>query len=114
VTYKEFIFPYAKASLLLVGLFVFISMLNIGQSIIVPVVFPNALFSILVVFKGNALWGVPDMFLSIPLIAIVKLIFDNIDPLKPWGFLVGDTIPGMIKIKPTRLKRVKKIQNDKE
>ena len=60
----------------------------------------NALFAIIVVLAGNALWGVAGMFLSIPLLAIVKLIFDHIDPLKPWGFLLGDTMPPMLKIKP--------------
>jgi len=61
----------------------------------------NALFSIIVVLAGNALWGIPGMFLSIPLLAIVKLICDNIEPLKPWGFLLGDTMPALLlKIKP--------------
>jgi predicted PurR-regulated permease PerM len=60
----------------------------------------NALFSILAVFIGNALWGVPGMFLSIPILAIIKLICDNIEPLKPWGFLLGDTMPSILKIKP--------------
>jgi len=60
----------------------------------------NALFSIIVVIAGNALWGIPGMFLSIPLLAIVKLIFDNIESLKPWGFLLGDTMPPLLKIKP--------------
>ena len=60
----------------------------------------NALFSIIVVLAGNALWGIPGMFLSIPLLAIVKLIFDHIEPLKPWGFLLGDTMPPLLKIKP--------------
>jgi predicted PurR-regulated permease PerM len=60
----------------------------------------NALFSVIVVIAGNALWGVPGMFLAIPLLAIVKLIFDNIDSLKPWGFLLGDTMPPIIKIPP--------------
>jgi len=60
----------------------------------------NALFSIIVVIAGNALWGIPGMFLAIPLLAIVKLIFDNIEPLKPWGFLLGDTMPPLLKIKP--------------
>ena len=60
----------------------------------------NALFAIIVVFVGNALWGIPGMFLSIPLLAIVKLIFDHIEPLKPWGFLLGDTMPSLLKIKP--------------
>ncbi len=53
----------------------------------------NALISILVVFLGNALWGVPGMFLSIPAVAILKIIFDRIDGLKPWGKLLGDEVP---------------------
>jgi len=60
----------------------------------------NALFSIIVVFAGNALWGIPGMFLSIPLLAIVKLICDHIESLKPWGFLLGDTMPSILKLKP--------------
>ena len=59
----------------------------------------NALFSVIVVLAGNALWGVPGMFLSMPLLAIVKLICDHIEPLKPWGFLLGDTMPSLLKIK---------------
>jgi predicted PurR-regulated permease PerM len=66
----------------------------------------NALFSIIVVLAGNALWGIPGMFLSIPLLAIVKLICDNIEPLKPWGFLLGDTMPSILKINPI-FKKVK-------
>jgi len=59
----------------------------------------NALFSIIAVIAGGALWGVTGMFLSIPLLAIIKLIFDQIEPLKPWGFLLGDTTPSLLKIK---------------
>lgn len=63
----------------------------------------NALVSIVVVLAFGALWGIPGMFISIPLTAIVKLIFDHIEPLKPWGFLLGDTMPPLtifkIKIK---------------
>jgi predicted PurR-regulated permease PerM len=58
----------------------------------------NALFSIIVVLAGNALWGVAGMFLAIPLLAIIKLICDHIDSLKPWGFLLGDTFPSFMKI----------------
>jgi predicted PurR-regulated permease PerM len=53
----------------------------------------NALFSIMVVLFGGALWGVPGMFLSIPAVAILKIIFDRIDDLKPWGKLLGDEVP---------------------
>jgi predicted PurR-regulated permease PerM len=50
----------------------------------------NALISVLAVLLGGAIWGVSGMFLSIPLIAIIKVICDQIEPLKPWGFLLGD------------------------
>ncbi len=53
----------------------------------------NALVSIIVVLVGDAIWGVPGMFLSIPLTAIVKVIFDRIPPLEPFGFLLGDNLP---------------------
>jgi predicted PurR-regulated permease PerM len=77
----------------------------IDNNFIVPMIVAsrvkiNALVSIITVPAFGALWGIPGMFLSIPLTAIVKLIFDHIDPLKPWGFLLGDDIPaiGMISI----------------
>jgi predicted PurR-regulated permease PerM len=53
----------------------------------------NALVSVIVVLAGGALWGIPGMFLSIPLTAILKVIFDHIDSLKPWGFLLGNIVP---------------------
>ena len=68
----------------------------------------NALFSIIVVLAGNAMWGISGMFLSIPLLAIAKLIFDHIDSLKPWGFLLGDTMPPVIELKSVVLKFKKK------
>ena len=53
----------------------------------------NALISIIVVLVGGALWGVAGMFLAIPITAIIKVIFDRIQPLKPFGFLLGDNQP---------------------
>ncbi|MEO6541395.1 MAG: AI-2E family transporter [Ferruginibacter sp.] len=53
----------------------------------------NALVSIIVVLIGGALWGVSGMFLSIPLTAIIKVIFDRIEPLAPFGYLLGDDQP---------------------
>ena len=55
----------------------------------------NALISLIAVFLGDALWGIPGMFLSLPLIAVVKIICDRIDELKPWGKLLGDNVPTM-------------------
>lgn len=53
----------------------------------------NALISIIGVLLGGALWGVAGMFLSIPLIGVLKIIFDRIDELKPWGSLLGIEVP---------------------
>lgn len=83
----------------------------IDNNLIVPLIVSskvkiNALFAIMVVFAGNALWGISGMFLSIPLLAIVKVIFDHIEPLKPWGFLLGDTMPENPKIHPI-IKKIK-------
>jgi predicted PurR-regulated permease PerM len=65
----------------------------------------NALVSIVVVIIGGTIWGVPGMFLAIPLTAIVKVIFDHIEPLKPWGFLLGDIVPTTPKYTLERLKK---------
>ena len=83
----------------------------IDNNYIVPIIVSskvkiNALFSIIVVFAGNELWGISGMFLSLPLLAIVKLVFDHIEPLKPWGFLLGDTMPTVLKLNPLK-KRIK-------
>ncbi|WP_158824979.1 AI-2E family transporter [Mucilaginibacter lacusdianchii] len=53
----------------------------------------NALISIIIVLLGGALWGISGMFLSIPFIAVLKIVFDRIEDLKPWGKLLGDNVP---------------------
>jgi predicted PurR-regulated permease PerM len=53
----------------------------------------NALISIIIVLMGGMLWGVPGMFLSIPFVGVLKIIFDRIPELQPWGKLLGDEVP---------------------
>ncbi|MEO6287642.1 MAG: AI-2E family transporter [Dyadobacter sp.] len=82
--------------LLIIGAYTLIQFAD--NNIIVPRVVSskvsvNALISILVVLLGGTLWGVSGMFLSIPFVAVLKIIFDRIDELKPWGKLLGDTMP---------------------
>lgn len=50
----------------------------------------NALFSFIGIILGEHLWGIAGMFLCIPAIAIIKIIFERIDGLKPWGKLLGE------------------------
>jgi predicted PurR-regulated permease PerM len=53
----------------------------------------NALISIVGVLLGGALWGVSGMFLSIPLIGVLKIVFDRVDGMKPWGSILGTEVP---------------------
>jgi putative permease len=50
----------------------------------------NPLITVLGVVLGEMIWGVSGMFLSIPVIAVLKIIFDRIESLKPWGVLLGE------------------------
>ncbi|AYB32877.1 AI-2E family transporter [Chryseolinea soli] len=50
----------------------------------------NALVTIVGVIIGGALCGISGMFLAIPGIAVLKVIFDRVESLKPWGMLLGD------------------------
>ena len=50
----------------------------------------NALISILGVVIGGALTGISGLFLSVPAIAFIKIVCDEVDELKPWGMLLGD------------------------
>jgi len=50
----------------------------------------NALIVVLGVVVGEMLWGISGMFLSIPVLAIIKIVFDRVTDLKPWGLLLGD------------------------
>jgi len=50
----------------------------------------NPLITVLGVVLGEMTWGISGMFLSIPVIAVLKIIFDRIESLKPWGVLLGE------------------------
>ena len=50
----------------------------------------NALVTVLGVVVGEMFWGISGMFLSIPVIAVLKIVFDRVESLKPWGIILGD------------------------
>jgi predicted PurR-regulated permease PerM len=53
----------------------------------------NALATIVGVIVAGAISGVSGMFLSLPVIAVLKIVFDRTDHLKQWGVLLGDERP---------------------
>jgi predicted PurR-regulated permease PerM len=70
----------------------------IDNNILVPLIINtkvqiNAFVSIIGIIIGGGIAGIPGMFLAIPILAIVKIIFDKIDSLEAWGYLMGDNLP---------------------
>lgn len=49
----------------------------------------NPLVTIFSLIAGGMIWGLPGMFMVIPYLAMMKIICENIDSLKPIGFLLG-------------------------
>jgi predicted PurR-regulated permease PerM len=50
----------------------------------------NPLITIIAVLLGHLLWGIPGMFLFIPITAILRIISENVPSLKPWAILIGE------------------------
>jgi predicted PurR-regulated permease PerM len=50
----------------------------------------NALASIVGVITGSALWGLPGTFMAMPIIAIMKVMFEEVEPLRPFAIIIGD------------------------
>jgi predicted PurR-regulated permease PerM len=100
-------------ALLVLAAYIFIQIIDnnfIIPRIVASKVRINALVSIIVVIAGGALWGIAGMFLAIPLTAIIKVIFDHIESLKPWGFLLGTPMEKPLKSKNLKTNLTKKNQ----
>ncbi|MCI9845654.1 AI-2E family transporter [Flavobacterium pectinovorum] len=70
----------------------------IDNNILVPLIINskveiNALVSIIGIIIGGGIAGISGMFLAIPLLAILKIIFDRIESLEPWGYVMGNHMP---------------------
>jgi hypothetical protein len=66
------------------------------NNILVPVIINtkvqiNAFVSIIGIIVGGGIAA--GMFLAIPILAILKIVFDRIESLEAWGYLMGDNMP---------------------
>jgi predicted PurR-regulated permease PerM len=50
----------------------------------------NPLFTIVGIVAGEQLWGIPGMILAIPIMGITKIVFDHVNALKPYAYLIGE------------------------
>jgi len=103
--------PEIDVVLGVVGIFIVVQIID--NNFLVPFIVGskvriNALVSIVGVLVGGALAGLSGMFLSIPAIAMMKVIFDRVPGLEPWGILLGDQTPEQANNKLFRFVNLKK------
>jgi predicted PurR-regulated permease PerM len=80
----------------------FITPLVVGSSVSI-----NPLTATIVLIASALIWGIPGMVLCIPLTGMLKVVCDNVDSLKPYGFLLGEeTKYGEQKVNRIRSKSV--------
>lgn len=80
-------------ALIVVGIFAFVQFLEgnfITPYITGSKVSINPFAAIVALIIGGEIWGAVGMILSIPLIAILKVLFDAYAPTEPLGFLLAD------------------------
>jgi hypothetical protein len=56
----------------------------------------------------RALVGIAGMFLAIPILAILKIIFDRTENLEAWGYFDGDDVPNIYLENKIKSKEAKK------
>ena len=63
----------------------------------------NPFITIIAVIVGEFVWGIPGMFLFIPLAGITKLVCERVEGLEAWALLIGvddvEKKPKRVKIK---------------
>lgn len=50
----------------------------------------NSMAAIISLILFSSLWGMGGLVLALPLTAIIKVVFDSVEALRPYGFLLGD------------------------
>lgn len=69
----------------------------------------NALMTLLLILIGSQIWGLAGMILFIPLGAILKVVSDEVDSLKPYGYLLGRVETDKSEDRSNLAKKVRKI-----
>ncbi len=70
----------------------------------------NALATIVGVIIGGAVWGIPGMFLAVPIMAILKVVFEDVPPLFSLAILMDDD--GEMEEKEKNIKKIVKKVKD--
>ena len=65
----------------------FITPYVVGSSVSI-----NPLTATLVLIASSLVWGIPGMILCMPLTGMAKVVCDNVESLKPYGYLLGEEV----------------------
>ena len=65
----------------------FITPYVVGSSVSI-----NPLTATIVLIASALVWGIPGMVLCLPLTGMAKVVCDNVESLKPYGFLLGEEV----------------------
>jgi predicted PurR-regulated permease PerM len=86
----------------------FITPLVVGSSVSI-----NPLTATLALIASSLIWGIPGMVLCMPITGMVKVVCDNVDSLKPYGFLLGEET-SMVEKEPPKKKTKRRLFRKKE
>lgn len=78
---------------LVVGVFAVVQFLEgnfITPNVVGSKVSINPFMALVALLVGGQLWGIAGMILFVPFVGILKCVFDQVDELKPYGYLLGD------------------------
>ena len=134
---------YAKISTVLIPLTIIVYGLHTLAGILIPFVFAilfavllfplahrfeqwnlprmsiNPLAAIVVLILWDNIWGLPGLILALHMTAILKVVFDAVAGLRPFGFLIGEAEKPRPPIQswqqladqlPRRVKKVSKVE----
>lgn len=109
-------------ALIVIGIFAFVQFLEgnfITPNITGSKVSINPFAAVLALITGGEIWGAAGMILAIPIIAILKVLFDAYEPLEPFGFLLGDiknhsNKPDLLAQLTNRVKLIFRLKKEKE
>jgi predicted PurR-regulated permease PerM len=65
----------------------FITPYVVGSSVSI-----NPFTAVIVLVIGALIWGLPGMVLCMPITGMIKVVCDNVESLKPYGFIIGEEV----------------------
>ena len=84
--------PLLVGIVIIYGIVQFIQGWILEPLILGPQVKINPLFTIIALVIGDLIWGIPGILLAIPITAMIKIVCDHVESLRPYGFLIGDLV----------------------